>query len=256
MTIRTRNKIILLGICLTALLFTAFLASTISVLKRNPAREAANALLAPQATELLFVLAATTILYFSFRKTKSPEMFFFSIFLISMSFDSLKALLLLTETLDLPPYYGVLLTRAAYFGRFFGTLAVLISGLFSLGAEYQRMEIYLGVTFLLAFALSASVLVDMTETGTNLLYRIGNKRELGIINFLFLSFGVFNYVLYAVLNASKDHILIALGLALVIAGREIFFFTLNPMLLIGAVIMLIAGASLFGERIHAVHLWS
>jgi len=172
-----------------------------------------------------------------------------------MSFDSLKALFVLVDILNLSPFYGIMLTRVVYFGRFLGTLAVLAGGLFSLGAEYQRMEIYVGVALLLAFTLASAVTVDMTETNEYLLYKIGNTRELNIIRVLFLCFGVFNYVLYAVQNSSRDHVLIAAGLSLVIVGRELLFTSRHPVALTVAFLLLVSGTTLFGERTHAVRLW-
>ena len=118
------------------------------------------------------------------------------------------------------------------------------------------MEIFLGVAFLLAFSLAAAVSIDTTATGENLLYRLGNARELGIISLIFLLFGVLNYALYAVQNSSRDHALIAIGLSLVISGREMLFFLNNSIAMIAAFLMLIVGTTLFGERTHAVHLWS
>jgi len=256
MTINTRNKTILSGLGLAVLLFCGFLVSVILILKQTSAEINLLITLASLALELVFAIAAILILYFSFNKTKSPEIFFFIIFLLSMSFNSLKASFVLVNILDFAPYYSGLLTRAVYFGRFFGTLAVLVSGLFCLGAEYQRIEIYLGVTFLLAFTLSAAITIDLTETEAHLLYRMGNNTELLIISALFLCFGVFNYILYAVQNSSKDHVLMAVGLALVIGGREVIFFSRNLIALIVAYIMLIGGAMLFGGRNRAVHLWS
>jgi hypothetical protein len=263
MTINTRNKIILAGMSITALLFAGFLTVTI-LLFNNASGSVAGVVLETRLTavtvtlicEILFAAAAMTILYFSFRKTTSPEIFFFIIFLVSMSFDSLKATFTLLEVMSFSPAYGALITRAVYFGRFLGTLAILTGGLFFLGAEYQRMEIYLGVAFLLALSLSAAVPVDITETEANLLFRLGNARELGIISALFLGFGVFNYALFAVQNSSRDHVLMAGGLALVIAGREMLFFMNNTFAIIAAFLMLIVGTTLFGERSHAVHLWS
>ncbi len=256
MTIDTRNKTILAGISVTVSLIAVFLFAVVLMYRHGPVGTRLTAVLASLAGELLFSISAMIVLYFSFRKTKSPEIFFFIIFLISMSFDSLKASFELIRILDLPPYYGVLITRAVYFGRFLGTLAILAGGLFSLGAEYQRMEIYLGVAFLLAFTLAAAVTVDMTQPEPYLLYNMGNVRELGIVSTLFLSFGVFNFVLYAIQNSSRDHLLIAGGLALVIAGREILFFVQNPIVLGVAFLLLVSGTTLFGERTHVVHLWS
>lgn len=256
MTINTRNKIILGGMFLTTLLVAGFITSMIILFNRASVEHETTAELISVAAELLYAVAAIVILYFSFRKTKSPEIFFFILFVISMCFDSLKAAFVLFNAMGIAPYYGVLLTRAVYFGRFLGTLAVLTSGLFPLGAEYQRMEIYIGVSFLLSFALSAAIPVDMTEIDPVMLFQMGHMRELGIISVIFLFFGVFNFILYAIQNSSKDHVYLAAGLALAIIGREINFYTQQPLLSAVAVVLLVAGTVLFGERAHAIHLWA
>ena len=263
MTINTRNKIIISGLSLALLLLALYLISVILFFRSVTTRIGDvfpvtnfSALVVTLLAELVFAVAAVTILYFSFRKTTSAEIFFFIIFIITMTFDSLKAGFALFSVLNFSPYYSVLLTRTVYFGRFLGTLAVLTAGMFAHGSDYQRMEIYLGVAFLLAFSLSAAIPVDFTVTEFNLLYAVGNARELGIVSVLFLCFGVFNFVLYAVQNASRDHALIAAGLALTVAGREMLFFMDGSIALISAFLMLIGGVTLFSERTHAVHLWS
>lgn len=262
MTINTRNKIIISGLSLSVLLLALYLISVILTFRAvrigGEIFPVANfsELIVTLLSELVFTIAAVTILYFSFRKTTSAEIFFFIIFIVTIAFDSLKAGFALFSVLNFSPYYGVILTRSVYFGRFLGTLAVLAAGIFAHGAEYQRMEIYLGVAFLLAFSLSAAVPVDFTVTEFNLLYAVGNSRELGIVSVLFLSFGVFNFVLFAIQNASRDHALIAGGLALTVAGREMLFFMDGSIALITAFVMLIGGVTLFSERTHAVHLWS
>ena len=263
MTISTRNKIIIYGLGVAVLLLVGFVISVILIFQRVSLGSGGLysdinliAILVSLFSELLFSIAAVVILYFSFRKTTSPEIFFFIIFLVTMGFDSLKASFALFEILNLSPYYRVLLTRAVYFARFLGTLAVLVGGLFSLGAEYQRMELYLGIAFLLSFSLSVAVPVDITRTEMGLLFVIADARELGIVSVLFLIFGVFNYVLFSIQNTSRDHALMAIGLSLVIVGREMLFFLNDSIALIAAFIMLIGGATLFSERTHAVHLWS
>ena len=140
MTIGTRNKTILAGLSITVLLIAVFLTAVVLIYRHGPVTGAMTAVLVSLGGELLFAVTSMVILYFSFRKTKSPEIFFFIIFLVSMSFDSLRASFELIRILDLPPYYGVLITRAVYFGRFLGTLAVLAGGLFSLGAEYWYLH--------------------------------------------------------------------------------------------------------------------
>jgi hypothetical protein len=261
MTITTRNKIIISGLSIAAVLLALFLFTVTLLFQRlgggGFAAEANfTATLVSLLSELIFAIASVTILYFSFRKTTSAEIFFFIIFIVTMAFDSLKAGLALFTVMDFSPYYGVLLTRVVYFSRFLGTLAVLAAGLFAHGAEYQRMEIYLGVAFLLSLSLSAAIPVDFTVTDRNLLHVVGNSRELGIVSVLFLFFGVFNFVLYAFQNGSTDHALIGLGLALTVIGREMLFFMNGSIALVTAFILLIGGVTLFSERTHAVHLWA
>ncbi|MBT3272306.1 MAG: hypothetical protein HN368_04060 [Spirochaetales bacterium] len=263
MTIKTRNNIILLGLTLIVILFAAFLISVFLIFQRVSIFSTSvlqdidlTAVLISLLSELLFCLASVIIFYFSFRKTTSPEIFFFIIFLIAMAFDALKSSQALFTILNLSPYYGVLLTRTIYFGRFAGTLSILASGIFLHGAEYQRMEIYLGIVLLLSFALSAAIPIDITAVDNNLLFTVGNSRELGIISVLFLTFGVLNHVLYGIQNSNKDYGLMALGLTLVVIGREILFFKSGSIALITAFLLLIGGATLYGERTHEVRLWS
>lgn len=256
MTINTRNKTIIAGIGISVLLFAGFIIASILLFGKTDVEHEIILLIISLAGELLFALTAIIILYLSFRKTRSPEIFFFIVFCISMCFDSLKVPFVLFNAIEIAPYYGVILTRAVYFGRFLGTMAVLTSGLFSLGAQYQRMEIYAGVSFLLAFALSAAVTIDITETDPIFLFKMGHTRELGIISVIFLFFGVFNYLLYAIQSASRNHFLIALGLTGVIAGREMLFYTHSVITVAGALCLLIAGTVLYGERTRAVYLWT
>ena len=263
MTINTRNKIILFGLILIILFFCSFIISVVLVFQRISSAGTVNlpvtnitSNLISLLSEILFCIATVVILYFTFRKTTSPEIFFFIVFLISMAFDSLKSTHALFMVLNVSPYYGMLLTRIVYFGRFMGTLSVLAGGIFLHGAEYQRMGIYLGIVLLLSFTLSAAIPVDITITEENLLYVVGNAKELGIISVLFLFFGVANYTLYGIQNSSRNHGLMALGLAMAIAGREILFFLSGSITLIAAFVLLIGGATLFSERTHEVRLWS
>lgn len=263
MTINTRNKIIITGLSVAVLLLVGFLICVVLIFQSMTMASngpyggtSFTSILVSLLSELLFSITAVTILYFSFRKTTSAEIFFFIIFLVTMTFDSMKAGFALLAVQNVSPFYGVLLTRMIYFGRFLGTLVILAAGLFAHGAEYQRMEIYLGAAFLLSVSLSTAMPVDFTVFDGNLLYAVGNSRELGIVSVLFLAFGVFNFLLYAIQNRSTDYALIGLGLALAVVGREMLFFMQGPIAPIAAFVMLIGGTTLFGERTHAVHLWS
>ena len=263
MTITARNRIILTGLCIAVAMLAIFLLSVFLIFK-NTSIGAGDSLAAVNLTRILvslfsvvsFCIAAVVIFYFSFRKTTAPEMFFFIVFLISLSFDSLKATQAFITIKGVAPYYAGLMTRTVYFGKYLGTMCILVSGLFAHNTEYQRMEIYLGVALLLAFILSYAVPVDFTTLKPNLVSAIGYEEELFIINVLFLAFGIMNYLYSALRERSKSHLLMALGLTAVIVGRELVFYLDNSIALIFAFLLLIGGSTLFGERTREVHLWS
>lgn len=262
MTIAVRNRIILSGLGITILMLIIFLISVILIFQ-NTSFGAGDALPKVNLTRILillfsvvcFCIITVVIFYLSFRKTTAPEMFFFLIFLISISFDCLKAMQALFTIREVAPYYAGLMTRLVYFGKYLGTMCILVSGLFAHNTEYQRMEIYLGVALLLSFTLSYAVPVDFTTLRPNLLSAIGYAEELFIISTLFLAFGVLNYLYSALQDRSSSHLLMATGITAVIIGRELVFYLDNSIGLIVAFLLLIGGTTLFGERTHEVHLW-
>ena len=263
MTITARNRIILTGLGITVAISVIFLVSVFLIF-RSATVGGRESLPATNLTRTLVVLfsiisfctAAAVIFYFSFRKTTAPEMFFFLVFLITMSFDSLKATQALLAIRGAAPYYAGLITRVVYFGKFLGTMCILVSGLFAHNTEYQRMEIYLGIGLLLAFTLSYALPVDFTLLKPNLVVAIGYAEELYIISVLFLTFGILNYLYSAFQDKNKNHLLMALGLTAAVVGREMVFYLDNSLALIFAFVLLIGGSTLFGERTHEVHLWS
>ena len=263
MTLATRNNIILGGVILVALLSIAFAATVVLIFQETTIvglQESSQASIAPALTsllsELVFAFFASLILYFSFRKTASPEIFFFIAFVVSMSFDAFKAVQILIDISSVAPYFGGAATKVIYFGKFFGTLTVFAAGLFSTGVEYQKTEIILGIAFLLALSLALALPVDVTLLGGNLVHPIGGTRELTIISILFQCFAVLNFALAAVIHHDRNYLFMAAGIALVLIGRELLFYRSDSIALIAAFVLLIGGATLFSERTHEVHLWT
>lgn len=263
MTLAGRNRIILSGVLVIGLLAAAFVVSVVGVLRSLPLDSALQgrqlnvvSVEVSLLAELLFCLGTVIILYFSFRKTTSAEIFFFIVFVVSMSLDSLKSVQLLLMIRDQPVSFGMLVTRVILFGEYLGILALFAAGLFSTGLPYQRLEIVLGLALLLAFALASAVPVDMNVNGRDLVHGVATGNELMIISILFQFFAVLNFVLAGFQKSSGSYFIIALGAGMAMAGRELLFYRLDSISVIAAFVLLIAGSTLFGERTHEVHLWT
>ncbi len=260
MTITVRNRIILSGIGIVTLLLLLFILFIGLLFREIPLRSMDQSSLAPfllaVLCEVLFSLAAVIVLFFSFRKTTSPEIFFFILFLITIAFDSLKAINIYFTVAPIPSNVGILVSRMVYFGKYFGTLCVFACGLFPTGISYERLELFLSSALLLATVFAGTIPVDMTDLQPNYLFATGLSGEIRAVSIAMYSFAFLNYILAALRNGNRTYLLIGTGLALCIVGRELLFHVSDAITIITAFVILTVGTTLFSERTHEVHLWA
>ena len=263
MTISARNRIILSGTALVAVFAAIFVYSVATLFRMAPTQIfdfAGETPIAPLSLvlfcELFFCIATLVVLYVSFRKTSSAEIFFFMLFVVSMSFDALKMVHLVIDATSMPPYFGVLVSRIIYFAHFLGPASLFASGLFATGMRYERLEIVLISTLLLSFTLAATIPIDMTQLEPWFVMRHGYSREIRAVSILLYLFAFANFLLAAYQSRNRNHLIIAAGLALSIGGREILFYRLDVISVIFAFVLLVFGSTIFGERTHEVYLWS
>ena len=263
MTISARNRIILSGAVLAAAFAAIFVYSVATLFRMAPTQVfdfAGETPIAPLAfllfCELFFCIATLIVLYISFRKTASAEIFFFTLFVVSMSFDTLKIVLLVIDATSLPPYFGVVVSRFIYFAHFLGPASLFACGLFATGMRYERIEIVLISSLLLSFTLAATVPIDMTLLEPWFVMRLGYSREIRGVTVLLYLFAFTNFLLAAYQLRNRNHLIIATGLALAIGGREILFYRIDVISVIFAFVLLVFGTTIFGERTHEVYLWS
>ena len=86
----------------------------------------------------IFAFTAGLILRNLFQKIASPEIFFFSLAILSLSFTSVRSLLLIEGFPDYPIYLSETITRAVYFGKIITVLCLFTSGLFSTGISFIK----------------------------------------------------------------------------------------------------------------------
>lgn len=267
MTITVRNNVLRAGLIVSMLVFVGFLVVLAAIYTAaTPGRSVSDVLGSKdQFPNLVALVRLLAILAYSlgggfllqrfFRKTVSSEMFFFTFFVISMSLEAFNAGQILLQLNDTATYYGVILTRVACFGRSFGVFCLLISGLYATGIEYQKYEVVLGIALLLAFALAFSIPIDSSTFLPTLVYRTGGSTQLLAIFFGLELLAVLNFLLSAFLSQTRDYVMMAAGLAMVIAGVDLLFFVAGLTWGIVGFILLVAGTVVFGNRTHAVYLW-
>ncbi len=206
-------------------------------------------------TILVFSSGSGFALWFNFRKTASPEIFFFSLFILFLSLESLRLFQLNLLAANTPVYFGVLLTKIIYFFRFASLFSLLISSLYSIGIQQQSFSIILSITLFLSATLSAALPVDPTALFANLLYKLGAEREIFFATFALKILAIANYIWAGFVKSSKDHLYMALGIGNVLAGRELLLFAHTPLTIVLGFVCIAGGAFLFAKKNHDLYLW-
>lgn len=193
--------------------------------------------------------------YSYFRKTSSPEFFFFLITVLAFLFESSKSFQLLTVFFNHPAYIDVIITRAVLFFRATGLLSLFLASLYTTGFNYQKSEIILGILLLIAVSFANAIPVDMTTRNSNLLLNIAINNEITIVTFAILIFSVINFLLGSFINNNRDYFYLGIGALLFSVGYMGTFISFGFYLWIVAGAACTLGSWLIFFKIHKIYLW-
>ncbi len=207
------------------------------------------------ASEGLFAVSASLFLMLFFRSTPSPEVYFFILAIQACSFGALRPLIDALISTGSSYMLPALLTRAFYFGRFLFIISLFFSGLFAAGLALQRRAIMLSTTFFVSFIFAAIIPVDISSYTRLLLFSVGAKESMFIGYFILSVLSVGNFLIAALHQGNRSHYLIALGVLLAIAGKQLIFLSGEPVQITAGLICLGAGTYFFGSRTHRIYLW-
>lgn len=204
----------------------------------------------------LFVLTAGLIFRNSFKKIASPEVFFFSLAILALSFTSLRSLFLIDGFLGHPVYLSETISRSVYFGKIITILCLFTSGLFSTGISFQKQQYFLLLIVLISFILSSVIPIDLYKTQVILLKGTGTEYGMNIIFAVLQIFAVLNFLVGAIKNNNYDYLYLALAIGMISLGNEILFGLIPGIKSYLAILSLISGTTLFGYKIHKIYQWS
>ncbi len=194
-------------------------------------------------------------LYLFFRKTPSPEVFFFQFALLGFALSSLRVLsiplaMYVTSLFSLSP-----LTKFIFFGRLFSVMCLFLSGLFSTGLTFQKQGTYLAAAFMLSAIISVTLPVDCTRFSLPLMCSAGGSVGFSLAFYVLSTFSVLNYLYAAGLHSNRDYMYNAIGILLVIAGMQCVYYFAPGMAGIAGLFLVITGTVIFAHRTHTIYLW-
>jgi len=273
MTLATRNNVLMIGIVLSVAVFglSLFMLGSVVIHGFSPAADSFQNvqrwLVFQWKTPhhaLVWMIVGICVLCVSssigtlflrryFLKVSAPDVFFFTLFVLSLSLSGLKSVEIYFLYLNLPTFYGEVITRAIYFGQFFGSFCLLASSLYAVGVQYQKYATVLEVAGLVSFAVAYLVPVDSLAIYPNLLYPVGNESTIDTILLLTSVLSILSYLTTIGAGGKKSSIVVAV--TLVVLGRGLLFYQSSPPAIIAGGLSLVAGITLYGIRNYELHLW-
>lgn len=202
----------------------------------------------------LLSLLINTILNFFFRKTSSQEMFYFRMFLLTLSLYSIRSFHYFVQINHFGMYYHVLITRVMYFLRLMGMSCLFLSGIAIYEKKFQRMS-----TIFIAVLLASSIIAIIVPINQD--FYLGSlinplTDELTFFMFfLVLQFLILlNFILYVYHRSSWANAGMLLGMFMILTCCDLYFY-MNRVGMVASLALIPLGSYLFSRKIFYLYLW-
>ena len=205
---------------------------------------------------MLICVISCTVLKRLWERTASAEIFFFLFFLYSISFEAIWLWSAIAIAKEAPVFLGVMFSKIILFGRFFGLISLLFSSLYAIEMSYQKFPILMLTPILISLALAYTLPIDSSVLMSNFLYRLGDAKSHWIVTIVLEIVTILNYLIAAYRREKRPFVWIALGVFLILLGRELLILMLGPLPTAISIVLAIAGIWIFSKQIYRLYLWT
>jgi len=203
----------------------------------------------------LFSIGALGTVLASFRKTVSPEIYFFAVWVASIAFETLRPLGLFLAVHGATLGTQLIVAKVQLWARYAGLLALFVSGLHAAGMRNDKPLTELLLVLGIAVGLASLMPMNSGVWDANLSMKPG---------YFFLNEGfyigvsiltVVNYFVAVRMRSDKSFLWAALGIGACLSGSRILFASMVPLTPLLALAFLAAGSALFIWKMHSYYLW-
>jgi hypothetical protein len=205
---------------------------------------------------ILICFFSCTVLKRLYQRTASAEIFFFMFFLFSISFEVIWLWSGVAIVTGAPVFLGILLSKILLFGRFFGLISLLFSSLYAIEMSYQKFPILMLSPVLISLALTYTLPIDSSALTNNFLYKLGDIKSHWIVTIVLEIVTILNFLIAAYKREKPSFAWIALGVLLILLGREMLIFMHSPLPIAISILLAIIGIWLFSRQIYRIYLWT
>ncbi|MCX7027863.1 MAG: hypothetical protein NT061_10390 [Spirochaetes bacterium] len=191
----------------------------------------------------------------SFQKTVSAEIFYFSFWLSTLSFEPLRLLhFLLALNGEADTVLGAF--DKLYMGiKIFGYICLFISGLYAAGMRSERQFAIVAVAAATSAFLSLALPVNSGIWTWNLMFKTGYGSLITGFTMATILITIADYLIAIRMRGDKAYYPIAVGMASVSIGAFFLGRDLSPAVSLVSLLAVTAGGILYVYRLHSFYLW-
>ncbi len=194
------------------------------------------------------------ILY-SFRKTVSSEIYFFSFWVLTVGLEVLRLSVFDLAAGGGSVYWQTAATKALLCARYAGYLSLFASGLYAAGFRNEKLGASEAVIVAISFGLATAMPVDTGAFAPTLELRAGYLGINSILVIVVALVTVADFLYAAHSTGEAAYRAVALGVAIFLVGHRLLMTEWNPFGMIAGFVLLVAGSWLFVSRLHSYYLW-
>ncbi|MDR2135172.1 MAG: hypothetical protein LBO76_00995 [Treponema sp.] len=203
----------------------------------------------------LYSLVTLVLIYYSFEKTRAPEILFITMFVLSFSFETMRLLTPLQKTWAIPSVYLLIASRTLLFGRFFGIFALFAAGVYAAGLEVQKQVNVILVVVFIALIVSLGVPIDILTWDSSFSMINGYLSLFRMTETVVFIITAMSFFISAWSRGTPEYVAIGAGSFLAYAGRNILLSGDTWISPLPGVLLLAAGTWLICTKLHKVYLW-
>ncbi|MCE1195451.1 hypothetical protein LWX53_03000 [bacterium] len=202
-----------------------------------------------------FAAAAGAFILRTFRKTVSAEIFFFALWLTTLSFESLRLVHLFLAARGASDLALALIDKSYLCARILGFILIFVSGLYASGMRNERHFSILAICAGIAIALISSLPVNTGIWEWNLMFKVGYGNLIEGFSMAIIFITIIDYLIAVRVRGDKSYYLTALGIAMVMWGAHFASLDWSPLLSLSSLAVMSAGCVLYIWKLHTFYLW-
>ncbi|MCL2759390.1 MAG: hypothetical protein FWD22_04195 [Treponema sp.] len=204
---------------------------------------------------VLFSLVGIMLIHSYFERTSAPEIFYIAIFAICFSFEAIRLVLPLHSIFNFSSFYMRVALRFLLFARFFSVFSLFAAGVCAAGLEVQKTRNVIFVMVLAALVITLGVPIDVLNWDTSFNIVNGYSSMFTLIELAAFFTAMISFLIAAKTRGSKEYIHVAIGVLLVMVGRNILLNTDNWIGPLPGIALLSIGTVFICSKLHKIHLW-